>query len=142
MREGKKEKQGMKESELEWKEREGERKKLYMYIYISKFDDYSRGRTEGSFFNSYYPEVCRGGRYNFPSISSLYPWYVPYIVECSARQLLVPMSKRQVCLTIYVINLRNRRWMHSFPNGINARLDENSFTQDSNPGNRLHFLER
>ena len=24
----------------------------------------------------------RGGRYSFPWIASLYPWYVPYIAEC------------------------------------------------------------
>ena len=25
---------------------------------------------------------CRGGRYSFPRIAPLYPWYVPYIAEC------------------------------------------------------------
>ena len=25
---------------------------------------------------------CRGGRYSFPWIAPLYPWYVPYIAEC------------------------------------------------------------
>ena len=25
---------------------------------------------------------CRGGRYSFPRISPLYPYYVPYIAEC------------------------------------------------------------
>ena len=25
---------------------------------------------------------CRGGRYSFPYIAPLYPWYVPYIAEC------------------------------------------------------------
>ena len=25
---------------------------------------------------------CRGGRYSFPWIALLYPWYVPYITEC------------------------------------------------------------
>ena len=24
----------------------------------------------------------RGGRYSFPWIAPLYPWYVPYIAEC------------------------------------------------------------
>ena len=26
--------------------------------------------------------MCRGGRYSFPWIAPLYPWYVPYIAEC------------------------------------------------------------
>ena len=25
---------------------------------------------------------CRGGRYSFPRIAPLYPWYVPYNAEC------------------------------------------------------------
>ena len=25
---------------------------------------------------------CRGGRYSFPWIAPLYPWYIPYITEC------------------------------------------------------------
>ena len=25
---------------------------------------------------------CREGRYSFPWIAPLYPWYVPYIAEC------------------------------------------------------------
>ena len=25
---------------------------------------------------------CTGGRYSFSWIAPLYPWYVPYIVEC------------------------------------------------------------
>ena len=25
---------------------------------------------------------CREGRYSFPWITPLYPWYVPYIAEC------------------------------------------------------------
>ena len=25
---------------------------------------------------------CRGGRYSFPWIAPLYPWYVHYIAEC------------------------------------------------------------
>ena len=25
---------------------------------------------------------CRGGRYSFPWIAPLYPWYVPYIAKC------------------------------------------------------------
>ena len=26
--------------------------------------------------------MCSGGRYSFPWIAQLYPWYVPYIAEC------------------------------------------------------------
>ena len=27
-------------------------------------------------------QKCRGVHYSFPTIASLYPWYVPYIAEC------------------------------------------------------------
>ena len=33
---------------------------------------------------------CRGERYSFPRIDQLYPWYVPYNVECLARRYQVP----------------------------------------------------
>ena len=33
---------------------------------------------------------CRGGCYSFPWIAPLYPWYVPYIVECYASRDNVP----------------------------------------------------
>ena len=48
----------------------------------SKVGDRSREWLEGSFFNSYYTERCKGGRYSFSWIAPLYPWYVPYIAEC------------------------------------------------------------
>ena len=54
----------------------------FVLIYIvCKVGDRSRWRPESSFFNSYYTR-CRGGRYSFLFIASLYPWYVPYIDEC------------------------------------------------------------
>ena len=37
-----------------------------------KLSPFSRGRPEGSLFNSYYTEV-QGGRYSFPWIAPLYP---------------------------------------------------------------------
>ena len=35
----------------------------------------------------------RGGRYSFPWIAPLYPWYVPYIVECEVKKYQVPFLK-------------------------------------------------
>ena len=39
---------------------------------------------------------CRRGRYSFPWIAPLYPWYVPYIAECLARRYQVPFLKSLV----------------------------------------------
>ena len=39
---------------------------------------------------------CRGGRYSFPWIAPLYPWYVPYIAECLTRRYQVPFLKSLV----------------------------------------------
>ena len=36
---------------------------------------------------------CRGGRYSFPWIASLYPWSFTYIAECWARRYQVPFLK-------------------------------------------------
>ena len=33
---------------------------------------------------------CRGGRYSFPWIAPLYPWYAPYNAVCQARRYQVP----------------------------------------------------
>ena len=46
-----------------------------------KLSPFSRGRPEGSFSIATTPR-CRGERYSFPRIASLYPWYVPYIADC------------------------------------------------------------
>ena len=35
----------------------------------------------------------RGGRYSFPWITPLYPWYVPYIAEYLTRKYQVPFFK-------------------------------------------------
>ena len=39
---------------------------------------------------------CRGMRYSFPLIAPLYPRYVPYMAECSARRYQVPFLKSLV----------------------------------------------
>ena len=39
---------------------------------------------------------CWGGRYSFPWIAPLYPRYVSYIAECSARRYQVPLLKSLV----------------------------------------------
>ena len=49
------------------------------WVIGSKVGDRSRGRPEGPRFNSYHTWE---GRYSFPWIDQLYPWYVPYITEC------------------------------------------------------------
>ena len=38
----------------------------------------------------------RGGRYSFPWIAPLYPWYVSCIAECQARRYQVPFLKSLV----------------------------------------------
>ena len=43
---------------------------------------------------------CRGGRYSFPWIAPLYPWYVTYNAECWARRHLVPFLKSLVWLDL------------------------------------------
>ena len=43
---------------------------------------------------------CRGGRYSFPWIASLYPRYVPYIAECKARRYQVSFLKCLVWLDL------------------------------------------
>ena len=39
---------------------------------------------------------CRERHYSFPWITPLYPWYVPYITECSARRYQVASLKSLV----------------------------------------------
>ena len=39
---------------------------------------------------------CRGKCYSFPWIAPLYPWYVPYIVECWVRRCQVSFLKSLV----------------------------------------------
>ena len=51
---------------------------------------------------------CRGGHYSFPWIAPLYPWYVPYNAECSARQYQVPFFKSLVWLDLR-LNPDNQR---------------------------------
>ena len=39
---------------------------------------------------------CRGGRYSYPWIAPLYPWYLSYNAECEARRYQVPFLKSLV----------------------------------------------
>ena len=43
---------------------------------------------------------CREGGYSFPWIAPLYPWYVPYNAECSARIYEVPFFESLVWLDL------------------------------------------
>ena len=63
-----------------------------MRWFLSKVGNRSQGRPEGSFSKATTPR-CKGGRYSFPWISSLYPWYLPNIAECQARTYQVPFLK-------------------------------------------------
>ena len=53
----------------------------HFYTNISKVGDRSRGWPEGPFSMTTI-QRCRGGRYSFPWIVQLYPWYVPHNAEC------------------------------------------------------------
>ena len=46
-----------------------------VYTYISKVGVWSRGGPIAT------TPRCRGGRYSFPGIAPLYPWYIAYIAE-------------------------------------------------------------
>ena len=55
----------------------------YIYIYyinVSKVATLVEGDPKAPFSIATTP-MCRGGRYSFPWIAPLYPWYVPYIAE-------------------------------------------------------------
>ena len=49
---------------------------------VSKVGEHSRGWPEGSLFDSYYTK-CKGGRYSFPWIASLY--LDPYLIMLSVK---------------------------------------------------------
>ena len=63
-------------------------KTKFYRLRVSKVGNNSQGRPEGSLFNR-----CRGGRYTFALIASLYPWYIPHIAECQAKRYQVPFLK-------------------------------------------------
>ena len=57
---------------------------IYTYIYIfvyQKLATVVEGGPKAPFSIATTPR-CRGGRYSFPWIAPLYPWYVPYNAEC------------------------------------------------------------
>ena len=56
---------------------------IYIYIYLIEVNlaTVVEGDQKAPFSIATTPR-CRGGRYSFPWIASLYPWYVPYIAEC------------------------------------------------------------
>ena len=53
------------------------------------FCDCSRGWPTAPFSVATIPRRT-GGRYSFPWIAPLYPWYIPYNAECWARRHQVP----------------------------------------------------
>ena len=44
--------------------------------------------------------TCREGRYPFPWIASIYPWYVSFNAECKARRYQVPFLETLVWLEL------------------------------------------
>ena len=56
--------------------------KFLTSVYIIFFNNKSKvGDLKAPFSIATTPK-CREGRYSFPWIAPLYPWYVPYIAEC------------------------------------------------------------
>ena len=82
-----------------------------------KLSPFSRGRPEGSLFNSYYTYYSRGGRYSFPWIAPLYPWYIPYIAECRARRYQVPFFESLVWLDLGLNPGLLGHWRKLYPLG-------------------------
>ena len=66
---------------------------------------------------------CRGGRYSFPWIAPLYPWYVPYIAECSARRYQVPFLKSLVWRDLGSNPGLPNHWQTLYPLGQWAGLE-------------------
>ena len=60
----------------------------YLHRCISYFDSLAGRR---SIYNT--TSRCRGGRYSFPWIAPIYPWYIPYITECWAGRYQVTFLK-------------------------------------------------
>ena len=52
-----------------------------MYVYFLKLVTVVEGNPEAPFLIATTP-LCKGGRYSFPWIAPLHPWYVPYNAEC------------------------------------------------------------
>ena len=74
-----------------------ERKKQE-YLY-KKLATIVEGNQKAPFSTATTPR-CRGGRYSFPWIAPLYPWYIPCIAECWARRYQVPFLKSLVWLDL------------------------------------------
>ena len=53
---------------------------LWVYIKV-KLETVVKGDQKAPFSIATTPR-CGGGRYSFPWIAPLYPWYVPYIAVC------------------------------------------------------------
>ena len=53
----------------------------HIYIFFLKLATVVEGAQKAPFSIATTPR-CRGGRYSFPWIASLYPRYVTYIAEC------------------------------------------------------------
>ena len=91
----------------------GEHSNLHANIRWSKVSDHSRGRPEGSLFNSYYTEVLGNGSFHW--ITSFYPWLVPYIAECEAKKYQVPFKKFLVWLDLGLNPGLSYHWRTLYP---------------------------
>ena len=52
-----------------------------IYIYIVKLATLDEGDPKFAFSIATTP-MCKGGCYSIPRIAALYPWSLPYSVEC------------------------------------------------------------
>ena len=59
---------------------------LFSFPIIVKLSPFVEGDQKAPFSIATTPR-CREGRYSFPWIASLYPWYIPYIAECYASTI-------------------------------------------------------
>ena len=84
-----------------------------------------------------------GGRYTFPWIVPLYPWYIPYIADCYARRYQVPFLKSLVWRDLGLNPVLPDHWRTLYPlvqlkikisssNPSNLRLRTNKKYQPSN----------
>ena len=67
---------------------------LFMISFLMKWSclPLVKGDPKAPFSTATTPRY-RGGRYSFPWIAPLYPWYIPINAECEARRYQVPFFK-------------------------------------------------
>ena len=83
---------------------------------------------------------CRGGHY---WIAPLYPWYVPYNAECSARRCQVPFFKPLVWLDLGLNPGLPDYWQTLYPQGQRASLFKKAILENIQLwGNKWLILSR